>query len=191
MRLRIKKKLRKIAGALDPSQKIDLELQSLREEVSDVLSSITPIKGDKGDKGERGERGFPGPQGDIGPKGDSIQGAQGVRGERGGDGTDISPEEVKKKLESLTNDERLDVSAIKGAESLATKNDLVLLRGRERSGGNANRNIAIGGNASVLSRYTDINFKAGTNVTLSYQNNDLSKYTDITIAPTGRSGEVG
>lgn len=52
-------------------------------------------------------------------------------------------------------------------------------------GGNANRNIAIGGNSSVLSRYTDLNIKAGTNVTLSYSNNDTSKYLDLTIAATG------
>jgi len=55
-------------------------------------------------------------------------------------------------------------------------------------GGNANRNIAIGGNTSVLSRYTDINIKAGSNVTLSYSNNNTSKYLDLTIAATGGAG---
>lgn len=55
-------------------------------------------------------------------------------------------------------------------------------------GGNMNRNIAIGGNTSVLARYTDINLKAGANVTITYANNDQTKYTDITIAATGGSG---
>lgn len=55
-------------------------------------------------------------------------------------------------------------------------------------GGNANRNIAIGGNTSVLSRYTDINLKAGTNVTLSYAHNDTTKYTDLTISASGSGG---
>jgi len=56
-------------------------------------------------------------------------------------------------------------------------------------GGNMNRNIAIGGNTSVLSRYTDINIKPGTNVTLTYSNNDTTKYLDLTITSSG--GSVG
>lgn len=55
-------------------------------------------------------------------------------------------------------------------------------------GGSANRNIAIGGNTSVLSRYTDINIKAGANVTLTYTNNNTTKYLDLTIAATGGGG---
>lgn len=55
-------------------------------------------------------------------------------------------------------------------------------------GGNANRNIAVGGNSSVLSRYTDINLKAGANITLTYSNNNTTKYLDLTIAATGGSG---
>ncbi len=55
-------------------------------------------------------------------------------------------------------------------------------------GGNANRNISIGGNGSVLSKYGDINLKAGSNVTLSYANNDATKNLDITIGATGGGG---
>lgn len=55
-------------------------------------------------------------------------------------------------------------------------------------GGNANRNIAIGGNSSVLQRYTDINFKPGTNVTFSYANNDTTKQLDFTINSSGGGG---
>jgi len=58
-------------------------------------------------------------------------------------------------------------------------------------GGSMNRNIAIGGNTSVLSRYTDINLKAGSNVTITYTNNNTTKYTDITIASSGGGGSVG
>lgn len=58
-------------------------------------------------------------------------------------------------------------------------------------GGNANRNVAIGGNTSVLSRYTDINLKAGNNVTISYATNDVTKYTDVTVSATGGGGSVG
>lgn len=58
-------------------------------------------------------------------------------------------------------------------------------------GGNANRNIAIGGNTSALSLFTDINLKAGTNVTITYSANQTTKYTDITISATGGGGSVG
>jgi len=54
-----------------------------------------------------------------------------------------------------------------------------------------NRNIAIGGNTSVLSQYTDINIKAGSNVTLTYSNNQTTKYLDLTIASSGGGGSVG
>ena len=57
-------------------------------------------------------------------------------------------------------------------------------------GGNANRNISIGGNSSVLSRYTDINLKAGSNVTLTYTDNNTTKNLDLTIAATGGGGTV-
>lgn len=59
---------------------------------------------------------------------------------------------------------------------------------QNHGGGNANRNIAINGNTSVLSRYTDINLKAGSNVTLTYATNQTTKYTDITISATGGGG---
>lgn len=55
-------------------------------------------------------------------------------------------------------------------------------------GGNQNRNISVGGNSSVLSKYTDINLKAGSNVTITYSNNDTTKNVDITIAATGGGG---
>lgn len=55
-------------------------------------------------------------------------------------------------------------------------------------GGSMNRNISVSGNSSALSRYTDINLKPGNNVTISYQNNDNLKTTDITIAASGGGG---
>lgn len=58
-------------------------------------------------------------------------------------------------------------------------------------GGNMNRNIAVNGNTSVLSRYTDINWKAGPNVTLTAVKNDTTKYTDIIIATSGGGGVSG
>ena len=60
----------------------------------------------------------------------------------------------------------------------------------EKGGGNMNRNISVGGNASVLSKYGDMNLIAGTNVTLSYTNNNTTRNLDLTIAATGGSGTV-
>lgn len=57
-----------------------------------------------------------------------------------------------------------------------------------RGGGNANRNISIGGNSSVLSRYGDINLKAGANTTIVYSNNDITKNVDVTISSSGSGG---
>lgn len=55
-------------------------------------------------------------------------------------------------------------------------------------GGQANRNIAVNGNGSILSRYGDVNFKAGTNVTLTVADNNTTKQTDITITASGGAG---
>lgn len=59
---------------------------------------------------------------------------------------------------------------------------------RQVGGGAPFRNIAVGGNPSVLGRYNDLNIKAGANVTLSYSNNNTTKYLDLTIAATGGGG---
>lgn len=56
-----------------------------------------------------------------------------------------------------------------------------------RGGGSMNRQIFVG-NTNPLTRYTDINVKAGANVTLTYANNDTTKKVDITVAATGGGG---
>lgn len=55
---------------------------------------------------------------------------------------------------------------------------LLQLLGR---GGNANRNEQVDG-VNVLRPYTDINWKAGSGVTITAVANNTTKYTDITIA---------
>lgn len=55
-------------------------------------------------------------------------------------------------------------------------------------GGQANRNILVNSNPSTLSRYTDLNIKAGNNITLTYVNNDNLKTTDLTVASSGGAG---
>lgn len=54
-------------------------------------------------------------------------------------------------------------------------------------GGSMNRQIVVNG-VDPLLKYTDINLKAGANVTITYQSNDTTKKTDITIASSGGGG---
>lgn len=70
------------------------------------------------------------------------------------------------------------------------RNDL-LFRLSQKGGGNMNRQILVGGNPSTLGKYTDVNLKAGNNVTITYSDNNTTKRTDITISATGGSGSVG
>jgi len=54
--------------------------------------------------------------------------------------------------------------------------------------GNMNRNIAINGNTSVLSKWTDINLRPGANMTITYSSNDTTGYTDILFTSSGGGG---
>lgn len=54
-------------------------------------------------------------------------------------------------------------------------------------GGNMNRQIFING-VNPLTRFTDLNLKAGSNVTISYANNNATQKVDVTISATGGGG---
>lgn len=54
-----------------------------------------------------------------------------------------------------------------------------------QGGGNANRSILIGGDPQTLRYFTDINFKAGSGITITYSANQTTKYTDVTISSNG------
>lgn len=88
-----------------------------------------------------------------------------------------SQNEADEKLKEL--DKKVDKGRIELVSMIASK-----------GGGSMNRNISIGGNPSVLSKYTDINLKAGSNVTITYSSNDATKNTDITISSNGGGGSV-
>lgn len=145
-------------------EKIDTEIETVHEALQEGLELVELTPGEKGPRGERGPKGEKGDTGPRGPLGfNGHKGEKGDKGERGKDADieDLQPEVKKIRLELL---------------SLMPK------------GGNMNRNIWVNGNSSVLSRYTDINLIAGTNVTLSYVNNDTRKTTDVTVSATGGGG---
>ncbi len=97
---------------------------------------------------------------------------------------------VGTKIESLSDDYFANKkSTSKEIEDLKEKipklrTDL-MNRFADRGAGNMNRQIVVGGNPSTLGKYTDINIKAGNNMTISYQNNETTKQTDITFTSSG------
>lgn len=94
---------------------------------------------------------------------------------------------------SLLRSKLLSISDALNNGAYATPQDLrdlrVTLLGliANTGGGNANRNIVVD-STTVLSPYTDINLKSGTNVTLSASTNNTTKQTDITFSATGGGG---
>lgn len=101
---------------------MDGHMHSLKSEMEDEIKVLQEIikrvkaqKGDKGDKGEQGRSGRDGL--------DGRDGRDGRDGEDGKDGDikDLSPDEIRDSLELLKDDERLDISAIKGFGKKTTK----------------------------------------------------------------------
>ena len=54
-------------------------------------------------------------------------------------------------------------------------------------GGSMNRKITFNG-VDYLTKYTDINYKAGTNITFTISNNDTNKMVDVTVSASGTGG---
>lgn len=84
---------------------------------NDGEQGIDGEKGDKGDKGDDGKEGKQGKDGRDGRDGidgrDGVDGLDGQDGKNGIDGKEITPEQVKEKIESLKGENRVDASAIK------------------------------------------------------------------------------
>lgn len=61
------------------------------------------------------------------------------------------------------------------------------LQFQKHGGGSMNRKISVNG-VVISTRYTDINFKAGANVTFTKADNNITHQVDFTIASTGGGG---
>lgn len=96
-----------------------------------------------------------------------------------------SDSQIHESIESNTATIRKEIKDI--IESL--RKDLIQ-KMANLGGGSMNRQILIGG-VDPLTRYTDINFKAGSNVTITYANNNTTKKVDVTISATGGGGGGG
>ncbi len=136
----------------------------------------TPKDGKNGRDGRDGRDGLDGVDGKgmKGEKGDKGEpGEQGEPGKDGKDGKDFDVEDLEPEIKKV-------------------KSELLSIISRSSPGGGGPyMNIGIGGNTSVLSRYNDINIKAGSNMTITYQNNDTTKRVDVTFASSGGGGSVG
>lgn len=87
--------------------------------VNGMDGADSDVEGPQGEPGRDGIDGKPGKDGKSGK--DGVRGPQGEPGLQGTDGKDGSPDtpiEVRDKLESLVEDERLDISAVQGFEEI-------------------------------------------------------------------------
>lgn len=87
--------------------------------------------------------------------------------------------EIKQSITSLSDKVTKDID-LATSKLHASMNSL-------RGGGGINRQMFIGG-VDPLTKYTDMNLKAGTNVTLTYATNDTTKQVDVTITASGSGG---
>jgi hypothetical protein len=134
--------LEKLDEKVSKFEKKEANVSTVKIAENLVRNMLGSFQGEVGPKGECGEKGETGETGKsiVGPKGE--QGVQGIKGERGlagkdgrhglnglngndgakgADGSPDKPAEVKKKLETLQGDERLDASAIKNLDRYIKK----------------------------------------------------------------------
>lgn len=184
------KQLKKLLLELDPEEESQVlidtmdELSSEVEAVSkkvdaiDIEAVVKPVADDV--KKLRGEI-----------KQGTLKGEKGDQGDPGKDAKPPTKTDLVALIKPLIPDPIPGDKGDKGDPGKDGKDaNISEILSRVHGGGNMNRNIAIGGNVSVLSRYTDINLKPGANVTITYVANNATKYTDVTIASTGGSGSV-
>lgn len=89
-------------------------------------------------------------------------------------------EDIKKAIEETDREKE-----IKDLEDALNKLRIEFLNKlAEKGGGAMNRQMFIGG-VDALTKYTDMNLKAGSNVTITYANNNTTKKVDVTISATG------
>lgn len=95
-------------------------------------------------------------------------------------------EKTQDKIEEILSESKKTISVLEEEIKKLRRDTMSVIA--SKAGGNMNRNILVGNNPSTLGRYTDLNIKAGANVTLTYTNNDNLKTTDLTIAAVTGGG---
>lgn len=169
---------------------VTLEMPDGTTQQSEGKIQIKGLKGDKWDKWDKGDAGRDGIDGKDGQAFLWINGKNGIDGIDWKDGVDWAdgkdwspdtPKQIKKKLESLKDDERLDISAIKWVKDFQKQINRVA--GFASQG----QEYRIAG-TKVSSSSSVLNFIAGGNTTITGV--PTSDGADITITASGGGGAV-
>jgi len=91
---------------------------------------------------------------------------------------------VSDSLKNLSNKDEVKKVVKEIEEKIDDLRRNVLTRLSSIGGGSMNRQIRIGG-IDYLTRYTDINLKAGSNMSITVANDDVKKSVDITFVASG------
>jgi len=91
---------------------------------------------------------------------------------------------VSDSLKNLSNKDEVKKVVKEIEEKIDDLRRNVLTRLSSIGGGSMNRQIRIGG-IDYLTRYTDINLKAGSNMSITVANDDVKKSVDITFTASG------
>lgn len=116
------------------------------------LDGIAGRDGRDGKNGLMGPRGEKGETGERGPKGD-----KGDQGEKGDQGSPDSPSDIRKKLESLQGEFRLDAKAIKGLKQAVqgVQASVTVQRGNRSTGGGITLDVTQVADATSISPNSD------------------------------------
>lgn len=96
--------------------------------------------------------------------------------------------ELKKKIEESKFDDQPIKKEVGDLESELNKFRQDLLTKIANIGGGSQNRQVFFNSTDYLTKYTDINWKAGTNVTFTIANNNTTKKVDVTVAATGGGG---
>lgn len=92
--------------------------------------------------------------------------------------------EVESKIKETKDNAALKSEIEKEFEKIRIRLEEAIVGTFARPGGNMNRRIRVDG-TNALSKYTDINFVAGSNITLSVADDNTDKDVDVTITAAG------
>lgn len=162
--------------AMPDKMKVELEGAEIvtikGKDGKDGDQGIQGEKGDKGDQGDPGRDGTDGIDGEDGKDGndgrdgtDGQNGKDGKNGVKGKDGSPDSPFDIKKKIESLEGDDRIDLSQFRGYEKFrddVVNHSVTQARGILYAGLLENRGASSGGIANITGLIS-----AGTNISLT------------------------
>lgn len=173
------------------------EAPEFPEEMTVNIPGVALIKGDKGDKGDQGERGEIGQTGEKGERGergdrgemglpglDGEKGDSGKDGQSGENGSPDTPEQVRDKLETLKDDERLDVSAIKGLDVSIDAKVAAIKPTPGKTGGSRGFQLYVNSVKKGLAQYIDL--IPGSNITIS--DSIVNGLHSITISSSAGGG---